>query len=111
MGKYIIRRVLINIPVILLVATLVFFATSVLPGDFVLQKLVSNDSVQNSTPAQREKHLAEVRETLGLNDALPVRYVKYLGKLVRGDFGKSFANGDSALQGSATASRIRPSSG
>lgn len=99
MGKYIIRRVLINIPVILMVATLVFFATSVLPGDFVLQKLVSNDSVQNSTPAQREKHLAEVRETLGLNDALPVRYVKYLGKLVRGDFGKSFANGDSALQG------------
>ena len=99
MGKYIMRRVLINIPVILMVATLVFFATSVLPGDFVLEKLVSNDSVQNATPEQREKHLAEVRETLGLNDSVPVRYVRYIGKLVRGDFGKSFANGDSALKG------------
>ena len=99
MGKYILRRVLINIPVILLVATLVFFATSVLPGDFVLQRLVSNDSVQNATPEQREIRLKKVRAELGLDDAVPVRYVKYMGKLVRGDFGTSFANGDSALKG------------
>jgi peptide/nickel transport system permease protein len=95
---YIIRRVLINIPVIWLVATLVFFATSVLPGDFVLQRLTSNDSVENATPDQRIKHLADVRKELGLADPVGVRYLKYLGRLVRGDFGTSFANGQPALE-------------
>jgi peptide/nickel transport system permease protein len=89
--------VLINIPVILLVATLVFFATSVLPGDYVLQRLTSNDSVENSTPEQRIKHLADVRKELGLNDPVAVRYVKYIGRLAKGDFGTSFANGKPAL--------------
>jgi len=97
MQKYIIRRVLINIPVILLVATLVFFATSVLPGDYVLQRLTSNDSIENSTPAQREKHLADVRADLGLDDPVVIRYFKYMGNLARLDFGNSFANGDPAL--------------
>ena len=95
---YIIRRALINIPVIWLVATLVFFATSVLPGDFVLQRLTSNDSVENATPDQRIKHLADVRRELGLDDPVGVRYLKYMGRLVRGDFGTSFANGKPALR-------------
>jgi peptide/nickel transport system permease protein len=95
---YIIRRVLINIPVIWLVATLVFFATSVLPGDFVLQKLTSNDSVENATPEQRIKHLEDVRRELGLHDSVGVRYLKYMGRLAHGDFGTSFANGQPALK-------------
>ena len=66
MQKYIIRRVLINIPVILLVATLVFFATSVLPGDYVAQNLASNNSLENTSPEQAKKHFEEVREQLGL---------------------------------------------
>lgn len=98
MQTYIIRRMLINIPVILLVATLVFFATSVLPGDYVLQRLTSNDSVENATPEQRIKHLADVRKELGLADPVGVRYVKYMGRLVRGNFGTSFANGQPALE-------------
>jgi peptide/nickel transport system permease protein len=96
--RYIIRRVLINIPVIWLVATLVFFATSVLPGDYVLQRLTSNDSVENATPEQRIKHLADMREKLGLADPVHIRYIKYMGRLLRGDFGTSFASGDPALQ-------------
>ena len=98
MQTYIIRRVLINIPVIWLVATLVFFATSVLPGDYVLQRLTSNDSVENATPEQRIKHLADMREKLGLADPVHIRYLKYMGRLLRGDFGTSFANGESALK-------------
>lgn len=98
MQTYIIRRMLINIPVILLVATLVFFATSVLPGDYVLQRLTSNDSVENATPEQRIKHLADVRKELGLADPVGVRYLKYMGRLLKGDFGTSFANGQPALE-------------
>jgi peptide/nickel transport system permease protein len=76
---------------------LVFFATSVLPGDYVLQRLTSNDSIENSTPEQRVKHLAAVRAELGLDDPVAIRYFKYLGNLARLDFGNSFANGDPAL--------------
>jgi len=95
---YILRRVLINIPVIWLVATLVFFATSVLPGDYVLQRLTSNDSVENATPEQRIKHLEEMREQLGLADPVYIRYGVYMGNLLQGDFGTSFANGRPALE-------------
>jgi peptide/nickel transport system permease protein len=39
-----------------------------------------------------------MREKLGLADPVYVRYAKYMGRLMRGDFGTSFANGDPALQ-------------
>jgi peptide/nickel transport system permease protein len=96
--KYILRRVLINIPVILLAATLVFFATSVLPGDYVLERLTSNDSIQNATPEERNARAQRLREELGLADPVVIRYLNYMGNLLRGDFGTSFLNGDPALQ-------------
>jgi len=43
---YAVRRLLINIPVVLLVATVVFIATSVLPGDFAAQQLPRRIAVQ-----------------------------------------------------------------
>jgi peptide/nickel transport system permease protein len=96
MRVYLIRRVLINIPVIWLVATLVFIATSVLPGDFVVTRIASSDPT-STDPAAKEKQIHAIREELGLNDAIGVRYVKYLGKLLRGDLGQSFVTKRSAL--------------
>jgi peptide/nickel transport system permease protein len=86
---YIIRRLIINIPVIWLVATLVFLATSVLPGDFVVQRLAAQDPT-NTDPTMKERQIRALREELGLNDSVPVRYVKYLGRLIQGDFGTSY---------------------
>lgn len=100
MRNYIIRRALINIPVIWLVATLVFFATSVLPGDYVERTIVAQNPIPDNPEAQRAQ-IQKVREQLGLNDSVPVRYVKYLGNLLRGDFGTSFETDKPALDGFA----------
>ena len=97
MGNYIIRRVLINIPVILFVATLVFFATSVLPGDFVAQKIASNNPQGEGGKVAVEAQIQKIRQDLGIDDPIPIRYVKYIGNLLRGDFGTSYQSGQSAV--------------
>ncbi|MBA4181288.1 MAG: hypothetical protein C0506_11920 [Anaerolinea sp.] len=96
MKNYILRRMVVNVPVIWLVVTLVFLATSVLPGDFVAQRLAAQDPT-STDPAAREAQMTRVRQELGLDDSVPVRYVKYLGSLARLDFGVSFASKRPAL--------------
>jgi len=95
---YILRRVVVNIPVIWLVATLVFFATSVLPGDFVAQRIAAQDPT-STDPALRQAQLDAVRKDLGLDKPVVQRYFIYLGNLLRGDFGISYQTRESALQG------------
>jgi len=95
---YILRRVVVNIPVIWLVATLVFFATSVLPGDFVAQRIAAQDPT-STDPALRQAQIDAVRKDLGLDKPVVQRYFVYLGNLLRGDFGISYQTRESALQG------------
>jgi len=88
----------VNIPVIWLVATLVFFATSVLPGDFVAQRIAAQDPT-STDPALRQAQIDAVRKDLGLDKPVVQRYFVYLGNLLRGDFGISYQTRESALQG------------
>jgi peptide/nickel transport system permease protein len=88
----------VNIPVIWLVATLVFFATSVLPGDFVAQRIAAQDPT-STDPALRQAQIDAVRKDLGLDKPVVQRYFIYLGNLLRGDFGISYQTRESALQG------------
>lgn len=98
MRNYILRRIVVNIPVIWLVATLVFLATSVLPGDFVAQRIAAQDPT-STDPALRAQQIQAVRHDLGLDKPVPQRYVIYLGNLLKGDFGKSYQTREPALQG------------
>ena len=97
MGKYIIRRTLINVPVIILVATLVFFATNVLPGDFVAQRIASTNPTAEGGPEAIRAQIERIKNDLGINDPIPVRYVNYLGELARGDLGTSYRSRESAV--------------
>ena len=80
MKKFIIRRVLLLLPVLWGVATLVFIVTQVLPGDPV--DLMLGETAQ---PAQRE----QLRQALGLNRPLGVQYIEYMRELLRGNLGVS----------------------
>jgi len=66
------------------VVTLTFFAIRLLPGD-PATVLIS----QGGGSAQ---DIADLREQLGLDDPLPIQYVKFLGGLVRGDLGISLVS-------------------
>lgn len=85
MGKFIAKRLLLMIPVILGVVLLIFVIMSFTPGDPAAIILGSN-----ATP----EDVLALREQLGLNQPLLVRYFKYIGGLVtKLDFGNSYSNG------------------
>lgn len=82
MLKYILKRLLLSIPLIFGVLTLTFFIIRLAPGDpaaFFIQPGVSPNVAE------------QIREQYGLNDSLPVQYVKWFGNVLQGDFGRSFS--------------------
>ena len=81
-----------------MVATVVFFATSVLPGDYVAQRIAAQNPIPDN-PELQQQQIEAVREDLGLNDPVGVRYLKYMGNLLQGDFGTSFETRENAIKG------------
>lgn len=84
MGNYVIRRILLALPVLWGVATLVFFMTHLIPGDTVTMLLGLTGS---------EESAAALREFLGLDQPVWQQYLHWLGNLVRGDAGSSLRSG------------------
>ncbi|WP_119070783.1 ABC transporter permease [Aggregatilinea lenta] len=85
MGGYVIRRLLISIPVLFLVTFLVFTLIEIAPGD-VVDYFISPESMQYTTEADIQR----LRERTGLDQPFLVRYGKWLGHLAQGDLGYSF---------------------
>jgi peptide/nickel transport system permease protein len=82
MGAFILRRLLLLIPVLLGVSIHVFTMIHAIPGD-PTQILVGTD--QLITDEQR----AVIREKYGLDQPLPVQYGKWIGQVLQGDLGTS----------------------
>jgi peptide/nickel transport system permease protein len=82
MGKYILRRLLIAIPTLLLISFVIFAILSIAPGD-PLAQFAANPAVP---PEVREN----IRRSLGLDQPWPIRYVKWLTAAFSGDLGYSF---------------------
>lgn len=81
MLRYIQRRLLIAIPVVLGVATIVFALMHLLPGD-PAEVMLAQSGGQAET-------IERLRHQLGLDLPLHVQYVRFLSNLVRGDLGES----------------------
>ncbi len=77
------RRIGAGILTLFIVSAVVFFITSLLPGD-AAQMILG----QSATP----ETVAALRQQLGLDHPLLVRYVQWLAGMLRGDFGTSFAS-------------------
>ncbi|CEJ15278.1 Glutathione transport system permease protein GsiC [bacterium YEK0313] len=81
---YVLRRLVATIPVLVLVALLVFFLLRLTPGDPAI--LIAGDQ---ATTAQ----IAEIREKLGFDRPLAEQLFTYAGQLARGDLGTSIFSG------------------
>ncbi|MEA4920941.1 MAG: ABC transporter permease [Clostridiaceae bacterium] len=81
MHRYVIKRLLMMIPVMIGISFIVFFILDLAPGDAV-------DVLAPPDATQEER--AEMRERLGLNRNIIIRYVEYMGDLVKGDLGTSY---------------------
>jgi peptide/nickel transport system permease protein len=80
MGNFILRRLLQGIPVLFLITAIVFAVVYFIPGDPAMVVLGQAATTEN---------LAAMRERLGLDKPLLIRYAIWLGHMVRGDLGES----------------------
>jgi peptide/nickel transport system permease protein len=80
MATFLVRRLLLTVPVLLGVLFVVMLTMDLIPGDPVA--LMLGD-------AATKENVARFREHLGLDRPLAVRYVRYLGQVVTGDLGRS----------------------
>jgi len=81
MYTFILRRVLSTIPVLLIVAVLVFLLLRLTPGDPAA--ILAGD-------AANTEQIARIRENLGLDRPIPVQFGIWFGNLLSGDLGESF---------------------
>lgn len=89
MSEYILRRLLLMVPVAFLVTLLSFALVRLSPGDPVLIY-----AGEERDPVS----LQELRVELGLDQPLPIQYVAWLGHAVRGDFGRSIRTRQPVLE-------------
>ena len=82
MHKYVLKRILMMIPIILGITFIVYFILALTPGDPA--KMILG---QGATQEQIEV----MREQMGLNDPVVVRYLKYMWGVLHGDFGTSYS--------------------
>lgn len=87
--RYVIRRLGRLVLVMFIVTLFTFMLVNVLPGD-VAYDIAGQDA--------SEAEVAQIREDLGLNDPVLERYVRWLGRLMTGDWGKSFRTGEPVLE-------------
>ena len=80
MIRYIIKRLLLLIPIMICVSFIIFFVVDLAPGDVV-------DVTAGVEISEEVKY--QMREELGLNDPLLVRYVRYMAGLFTGNMGVS----------------------
>ena len=80
MGQFFLRRLTFVLLILFLISLVVFAVTEVLPGD-AAQMIFG----QKATP----ETLAALRTRLGLDQPAPVRYLAWIGGVLRGDWGES----------------------
>ncbi len=83
MIRYIIRRLLLAVPLLLVISALTFVIVEIAPGDAAQMYI---DPEKGTDPA----YIEQIRRNLGLDQPIHVRYVAWLGQTLSGDWGFSF---------------------
>ena len=81
MGIYILKRLLAAIPILIGISALVFFSLKLVPGDPL--SAITGDAVIGKAEADL------LREQYGLNDPIHVQYLRFVGRAIQGDLGRS----------------------
>ena len=80
---YMARRVIMLIPLLLGLSLIMFTLIQLAPGDPVL-------AMMGEQAASNPEYVEQARKNLGLDDPLPVQYIRWVGNLVQGDFGTAY---------------------
>lgn len=99
MGRFLVRRLLQAIPTLWAVSAVIFFIIHMAPGGPM--------AVYATNPNVDQAELDRIEERLGLNQPLPVQYLKWLASMLTGDWGMSYKFGRDVKD--VLAGRIWPS--
>ena len=92
MQAYILRRVLVSLPLLLLIAVSTFVFINLAPGD-AIDAMIDPQELEAGA-----KDLERLREAMGLNRSVPERFVVWLGQIARGNLGYSYYTGEPVLK-------------
>ena len=92
MQAYILRRVLVSLPLLLVIAVSTFVFINLAPGD-AIDAMIDPQELEADA-----KDLERLREAMGLNRSVPERFVVWLGQIVRGNLGYSYYTGEPVLK-------------
>ncbi|MDP3879436.1 MAG: ABC transporter permease, partial [Dehalococcoidales bacterium] len=87
MRDYLIRRILLLVPTLLMVTMIVFFLVRFIPGDVI--DLMVREMAEEARAGGMEFTAQVLREQLGLDLPIHVQYGRWLGNAIRGDLGTS----------------------
>ena len=90
MSTYILRRILIMIPTLLVISVLVFIIIQLPPGDIITSRLME---LQQQGQDVSDEAIAALRERYHLNDPLHIQYWRWVTGFVQGDMGYSVMYG------------------
>ncbi|MDD2453410.1 MAG: nickel ABC transporter permease subunit NikB [Aminobacteriaceae bacterium] len=92
MVRFIVKRILMLLPILILVSVVVFLILRMAKGDPAMAYL----RMSNIPPT--EQALVEARRELGLDKPIPVQYASWLSRAIRLDFGRSYVTGRPVLE-------------
>jgi peptide/nickel transport system permease protein len=84
-GEYILRRLAVSVPVLVMITALIFILLELAPGDPLAAMLAPARGVV----APSKEYVEELRKEYGLDRPAPVRYLIWLGQVARGNLGAS----------------------
>ena len=97
MSRYLLRRLLLSVPVIFGITLINFTFIRLAPGDpvsmMIPPELLETGGAQDLSPEWRQ----EMEARLGLDKPIPVQYVVWLGEIATGNFGRSISTGRAVL--------------
>ena len=88
MRAYIIRRILLIIPTLLLVTIIVFFTIRLIPGT-AIDQMLAQYGAQIGGAEQKELTIKAIEHKLGLDVPIHIQYGRWIGAALQGDLGKS----------------------
>ncbi|MDA1062302.1 MAG: ABC transporter permease [Chloroflexi bacterium] len=99
MARYIIRRLVVALPSLLIVTILIAGLLRLQPGDVVMARLAESGYLT-------DEDIQAMRVELGLDKSFPVQYIEWAGGVLKGDLGTSLWTGRDVLDTLATRSRV-----
>src|SRR5216683_3297881 len=83
MGKYILRRIILLVPTVIGMSLLIFLMVRLMPADIV-------DALVGVDPTITPEAKAALRHSFGLDDPIPVQYLRWVSEALQGNLGQSF---------------------